>query len=253
MRDRRERRDGEGRHVLPAHRQEAPPRTGGRAAERAPVHLSGGFRRRLPADAGRGLSGPRALRAHLLQSGGDVRRGDSADRGGHGLLHSRRRLRPGHERRDGDRQGHGHDLSRRPAAREGGHRRGGDRGGARRRRRPHAHLRRGRPLRRLGRARARPRPRDRREPEPARSRSSVGTRGAGRAAPRPGRPLRDRPRRLREGLRRPRGHRPHRRRQRLPRVQGALRRDPRLRVRPHRGLPGRDSRQRTACSSPRAR
>ena len=38
-------------------------------------------------------------------------------------------------------------------------------------------------------------------------RTSVGARGAGRAAPRPGRPLRDRPRRLREGLRRPRGHR----------------------------------------------
>ena len=42
----------------------------------------------------------------------------------------------------------GHDLPRRPAAGEGRDRRGGDRRGARRRRRPHAHLRRRRSSRR---------------------------------------------------------------------------------------------------------
>ena len=67
-----------------------------------------------------------------------------ADRGGDGLLHGRRRLRAGDERRDGDRAGHGHDLPRRPAAGEGGDRRGGDRRGARRRRRPRPAVGRGR-------------------------------------------------------------------------------------------------------------
>ena len=64
-----------------------------------------------------------------------------------GLLHRRRRVRAGDERRDDHREGPGHDLPRRPAAREGGHRRGGHRRGAGRRRRPRAHLRRRRPLR----------------------------------------------------------------------------------------------------------
>ena len=53
-----------------------------------------------------------------------------------GSSHGRRRLRPGDERRDGDRQGHRHDLPRRAAAREGRDRRGGQRRGPRRRRRP---------------------------------------------------------------------------------------------------------------------
>ena len=60
--------------------------------------------------------------------------GHPADRGGHGLVHRRRRLRPGDERRDRDRQAAGHDLPRRPAAREGRDRRGGDGRGAGRRR-----------------------------------------------------------------------------------------------------------------------
>ena len=49
----------------------------------------------------------------------------------------------------------GHDLPRRPAAGEGGDRRGGDARGARRRRGAYARLRRGRPLRAERRARAR--------------------------------------------------------------------------------------------------
>ena len=56
-----------------------------------------------------------------------------ADRGRHGLLHRRRRLRAGDVRRGGHRQGNGHDLSRRAAAGEGGDGRGGHGRGAGRR------------------------------------------------------------------------------------------------------------------------
>ena len=45
----------------------------------------------------------------------------SADRGGHGLVHGRWRLRAGDGRREHHRAGAGHHLSRRPAAGEGGH------------------------------------------------------------------------------------------------------------------------------------
>ena len=51
--------------------------------------------------------------------------GDRADRRRDGLVHRGRRVRPGDERRDGDRQGDRHDLHRRAAAREGGDGRGG--------------------------------------------------------------------------------------------------------------------------------
>ena len=73
--------------------------------------------------------------------------GHPADRGRDGLVHGRRRLRPGDERRDGDRPRHRDDLHRRPAAREGGDRPGRDARGARRRRRAHAAVGRRRPLR----------------------------------------------------------------------------------------------------------
>ena len=162
MRHRRQRRDREGRHLLPAHREEAPARAGGRRAEPPAVHLPRRLGRRLPAAAGRGLPRPRPLRPHLLQPGADVRGGDPADRRRHGLVHGGRRLRAGDERRDGDRARHRDDLPRRPAAREGGDRRGGQRRGARRRRRPLPRLRRHRPLRRERRARARARAPDRR-------------------------------------------------------------------------------------------
>ncbi len=146
--------DGQGRHLLPDHGQEAPARAGGRRAEPAAVRLPGRLRRRVPAAAGRGLSRSRALRPHLLQPGAHVGRGHPADRGRDGLVHGRRRLRAGDVRRDDHRPGTGHDLPRRPAAREGGDRRGGHRRGARRRRRAHAALRRRRLLRRRRRARA---------------------------------------------------------------------------------------------------
>ena len=77
LRDRRERRDGEGRHVLPADREEAPPRAGGRRAEPPPVPLPRRLGRRLPPAPGRGLPRPRALRADLLQPGAHVGEGDS--------------------------------------------------------------------------------------------------------------------------------------------------------------------------------
>ena len=160
----RQRRDGQGRDLLPDDGQEAPARPGDRRAEPAAVRLPGRFGRRLPSAAGGGLSGPRALRAHLLQPGAHVGRADPADRRRDGLLHGGRRLRARDVGRGRHRQGHGDDLSGGPAARQGRDGRGGHRGGARRRRRAHAALRRRGPPRRGRRARARDRALARREP-----------------------------------------------------------------------------------------
>ena len=139
VRDRRQRRDRQGRHLLPDDGQEAPARAGGRAAQPAAVHLPRRLRRRVPAAAGRGLPRPRALRPDLLQPGDDVGAGHPADRRRDGLVHRRRRLRAGDERRVRDRPRAGHDLPRRPAAGEGRDGRGGHRRGSRRRRPALAH------------------------------------------------------------------------------------------------------------------
>ena len=152
--DRRQRRHGQGRHLLPDHRQEAPPRAAGGAREPPALRLPGRFRRRVPAAPGRGLPRSRALRADLLQPGPDVGRADPADRRRHGVVHGRRRLRAGDVGRNDHRQRHRDDLPGRPAAREGGHRRGSDGRRTGRRRRPHAPLRRRRLLRRRRCARA---------------------------------------------------------------------------------------------------
>ena len=80
VRRRRQRRDRQGRHLLPDDGEEAPARAGGGAAEPAAVRLPRRLRRRVPAEAGRGLPRPRALRPHLLQPGDDVRAGHRADR-----------------------------------------------------------------------------------------------------------------------------------------------------------------------------
>ncbi len=64
----------------------------------------------------------RAFRPHLLQPGQHVGRGHPADRRRHGILHRRRRLRPGHERREHHRPQAGHHLPRRPALGAGGDR-----------------------------------------------------------------------------------------------------------------------------------
>ena len=77
LRRRRERRHGQGRLVLPAHREEAPARPGGRRAEPPAVRLPRRLGRGLPAPAGRRLPRPRALRTHLLQPGAPLRAGTS--------------------------------------------------------------------------------------------------------------------------------------------------------------------------------
>ena len=104
LRDRRQRRHRQRRQLLPDDGEEASARAGDRRAEPSPVHLPGRFGRRLPAASGRGVPRPRPLRPDLLQPGADVGGGDPTDRGGDGLVHRRRRVRPGHERRDGDRE-----------------------------------------------------------------------------------------------------------------------------------------------------
>ena len=134
-----------------------------------------------------------------------------ADRRRDGLVHGRRRLRAGDERRVDHRRQPGHDLPRRPAAGEGGDRRGRERRGPRRRRRPHAAVRRGRPPRRQRRARARagaPHPGD------DQLREAVAAAAARAAAAEAGSagPVRRDPDRHAQAVRRARGDRPHRRR-----------------------------------------
>ena len=74
MRDRLQRRHRQGRHLLPADRQEAPAGAGDRPREPPAVHLPRRFRRREPAEPDRRLSRPRPLRPDLLQPGDDVGR-----------------------------------------------------------------------------------------------------------------------------------------------------------------------------------
>ena len=128
--DRRQRRHRERRHLLPHHGEEASASADDRAREPPALRLSRGFRRRVPADAGRGLPRPRSLRAHLLQPGAHVGGRHRADRRRDGLVHRRRRLRAGDVRPDDHRERHGHDLSRRTASREGRNRRRGHGRGA---------------------------------------------------------------------------------------------------------------------------
>ena len=133
---RRQRRDRQGRHLLPDDGQEAPARAGDRARRTA-----------CPAStwstpAGRSCRCRTRSSPTATTSGGSssTRRTMSAarhpaDRRRAGLLHGRRRLRARDERRDRDRARPGHDLPRRAAAGEGGHRRDRQRRGPRRRRR----------------------------------------------------------------------------------------------------------------------
>ena len=209
---------------------------------RLPVRLSRRLGRRVPAAAGRRLPGPRPLRPDLLQRGAHVRPAHPADRRGDGLVHRRRRVRAGHGRRGGHRQGHRHDLPRRPAAREGGDGRGRDRRGPRRGRRPHAHLGRRRLPRRRRRARDRDHALDRREPEHGQA-AARRPRGAGGPRLRSARDLRNPADRRPAVVRRPRGDRAARRRFPLRRVQGAIRHDARLRLRAALGLPHRHRRE----------
>ncbi len=122
VRGRVQRRHGERRYLLPDDGEEAPACTGDRAAKPAALHLPRRFRRRELAEPGRGVPRPRALRPHLLQPGEHERAGHSADRGRDGLVHRRRRVHAGDERRVDHREEPGDDFSRRSAAGESGHR-----------------------------------------------------------------------------------------------------------------------------------
>ena len=148
MRDRLQRFHDQRWHLLSDDGEEASPRAGDRAREQVALHLPGRFRWRQPAASNRGISGPRAFRPHLLQSGDDVRRRHCPDRGGHGLVHRGRCLRAGDVGRDHHRAKPGHDLSRRSAVGQSRDRRGGDGGRTRRRRRACEEIRCGRLLRR---------------------------------------------------------------------------------------------------------
>ena len=165
MRDRLQRRHGEGRHLLSDDGEEASPRAGSRDGEPAAVHLPRRFRRRQPAAMARGLPRQEPFRPHLLQPGQHVGAGHPADRLRHGLVHRGRRLRAGDERRDGHRAQAGHDLPRRPAAGEGRDRRDRQRRGSGRRRRACPHLGRRRPLRPQRQPRARHGPAHRGQPQ----------------------------------------------------------------------------------------
>ncbi len=90
---RRQRRDGQRRHVLSDHREEASARPGDRDGKPSPVRLPGRFRRRVPADAVRSFPRPRTLWPHLLQHGADVGDGNRAGCRGDGFMHGRGRLR----------------------------------------------------------------------------------------------------------------------------------------------------------------
>ena len=116
MRDRLQRRHGEGRHLLSDDGEEASPRPGSGDGEPSALHLPGRFRRRQPAAMARGLPRQDPFRPHLLQPGQHVGAGHPADRRGHGLVHGGRRLCAGDERRDRHRAQAGHDLPGRPAA-----------------------------------------------------------------------------------------------------------------------------------------
>ena len=142
MRHRLQRFHHQGRHLLSDDGEEASARAGDCARQPAPLHLSGGFRRRQPAASNRSLSGPRAFRPHLLQSGDAVGRWHRPDRGGYGLVHRGRRLRAGDVGPDHYRSQSGHDFSRWSAAGEGRDRRSRDRRRAGRRRGAYEEIRR---------------------------------------------------------------------------------------------------------------
>ena len=94
-RHRRERCDGEGRHLLPGHGEEAPESAADRAGESPAVLVSRRFGWSVSPAAGRCLSGPRAFRPHFLQSGAAFSRAHSTSGGGDGIVHGRRRVRAG--------------------------------------------------------------------------------------------------------------------------------------------------------------
>ena len=122
--------------VPPMGIEEGAARAGDRAREQAAADRAGGVGRRQPDVPGGDL---RRRRAQLRQPGAPVGGRHSADRGGARLVHRRRRLPAGAVGLRGAGARAQQHLPRRPAAGEGGDRRGRDRRGTRRRR----HARRG--------------------------------------------------------------------------------------------------------------
>jgi hypothetical protein len=162
-----QRRHRQRRHLLSGHGQEAPACAGNCPAEQPDLHLPGGFGRCQSAQPGRSLPRPRPLWPHLLQSGPDERTGHCPDCRGDGLLHSRWRLRAGHERRGDHREESGHHFPGWPAAGEGGHGRSRHRRRSGRRRCAHPAVRRGGSPGAKRPARAGTGPTDREEPQRA--------------------------------------------------------------------------------------
>ena len=109
---------------FPDNGKKTPSRARGCAGKSSALRLSGRLRRGQPAAAGSGLPGPRPFRAHLLQSGTDVRRRDCSDRSRHGVVHRRGRLCARDVGRVDHCEGSGHDFPGRTAAGEGRNRRG---------------------------------------------------------------------------------------------------------------------------------
>ena len=186
VRDRRQRRDGQGRHLLPDDGQEAParaehrPRRTGCPASTSSTPAARSCRCRTrcsptaSTSAGSSSTRPTSRPQGIPQIASVM---GSCTAGGAYV--------PAMSRRDRDRQEPGHDLPRRPAAGEGGDRRGRHRRGPRRRRRARPHLRRRRPPGRRRRARAGDRAVDRRHPAAphARRRSTSRSRSRSRRDP----------------------------------------------------------------------
>ena len=103
MHGRGQRRHGQRWYLLPDYGQEAPAGPGDRGTEPAALHLSGRLRWCIPAASRRGFPGPRSLRPDLLQPSQSQRARHPADRRGARIVHGRRRIRSGDERRSGHR------------------------------------------------------------------------------------------------------------------------------------------------------
>ena len=89
MHGRVQRLDHQGRHLFSHDGEETLARARDRAREPVAVYLLGRFGRCQPAASNRGVSRPRALRPHLLQSGDAIGGRHSAGRRGDGLVHGR--------------------------------------------------------------------------------------------------------------------------------------------------------------------
>jgi hypothetical protein len=237
----RRRSDDQGRRLVSALGEEDRPRARHRDGEPAAGYPSLRFRRRLPAIAVGGVSGPLHGRPHLPRPVDPFQDGRQATRAGVRPLHGRRRLYSGAVRLQRDRARLRGRVPRRPAPRAGGDRRGRHGRGSRRRR--HAHQR-------LGRLRLSRGERGRGDPHRTGNRRAMGTpaqmgmpaRARGGARLRSARNLRNTAQRRQEAIRHARDPRPRRRRQSLSRVPAQLRPDPGVRLCQYLGF------QRSACS-----